>query len=135
MTKPSKTLTRSVKLYLTLLVISTGAILYGTLFPVNYDVPKSLLGMDKLVHFIMFGAWTFFYGLVRFLKDKFKLTPIFLVGTLFGLIVEVLQYLLPTGRSPEILDFIADISGTGLAILVLYLLTKKVPDFKADPTS
>lgn len=135
MTKPTKILPRSVKLYLTLLVISTGAILYGTLFPVSYEVPKSFLGLDKLVHFVMFGAWTFFYGLVRFLKDKFKLTPIFLVGTLFGLIVEILQYVLPTGRSPEILDFVADITGTGLAILVLYLLVRKVPDFKTEPTS
>ncbi|WP_428235313.1 VanZ family protein [Gracilimonas sp.] len=135
MTKPTKILTRSVKLYLTLLVISTGAILYGTLFPVSYDVPQSLLGMDKLVHLIMFGAWTFFFGLVRFLKDKFKLLPVFVVGTLFGLIVEVLQYLLPTGRSPEFMDFIADLSGTGLAILVLYILAKKVPEFNTDPAS
>ncbi|MBO6585309.1 MAG: VanZ family protein [Gracilimonas sp.] len=135
MTKPTKILTRSVKLYLTLLIISTGAILYGTLFPVSYDVPRSLLGMDKLVHLIMFGAWTFFFGLVRFLKDKFKLIPVFIVGTLFGLIVEVLQYLLPTGRSPEFMDFIADLSGTGLAILVLYILAKKVPEFNTDPAS
>ncbi|MCP9291756.1 VanZ family protein [Gracilimonas sediminicola] len=135
MTKPTKILTRSVKLYLTLLVISTGAILYGTLFPVSYDVPQSLLGMDKLVHLIMFGAWTFFFGLVRFLKDKFKLIPVFIVGTLFGLIVEILQYLLPTGRSPEFMDFIADLSGTGLAILVLYILAKKVPEFNTDPAS
>ncbi|MGN8224664.1 MULTISPECIES: VanZ family protein [unclassified Gracilimonas] len=135
MTKPTKILTRSVKLYLTLLVISTGAILYGTLFPVSYDVPQSLLGMDKLVHLIMFGAWTFFFGLVRFLKGKYKLVPVFVVGTLFGLIVEILQHLLPTGRSPEFMDFIADISGTGLAIFVLYFLARKIPEFKADPAS
>lgn len=135
MTKPTKILTRSVKLYLTLLVISTGAILYGTLFPVNYDVPSSFLGLDKLAHVIMFGAWTFFFGLVRFLKGKFKLIPVFVVGTIFGLMVEVLQHILPTGRSPEFMDFIADISGTGLAIFVLFLLSKKVPEFKADPAS
>jgi glycopeptide antibiotics resistance protein len=135
MTKPIKILTRSVKLYFTLLVISTAAILYGMLFPVNYEVPKSLAGLDKLVHFIMFGAWTFFFGLVRFLKEKLKLVPVFIVGALFGLIVEVLQYLLPTGRSPEFMDFIADISGTGLAIFVLFILAKKVPEFKTGPTS
>ncbi len=135
MTKPTKILTRSVKLYLILLVISTGAILYGTLFPVNYDVPQSLLGMDKLVHLIMFGAWTFFFGLVRFLKGKFKLIPVFIVGTLFGLVVEILQHVLPTGRSPEFMDVIADVSGTTLAIFILFLLSKKVPEFKADPAS
>ncbi|HBQ58090.1 MAG TPA: hypothetical protein DD671_00255, partial [Balneolaceae bacterium] len=69
MTKPSHILPRSVKLYLTLLIISTGLILYGTLFPVDYDVPKQLLGLDKVIHILMFGAWSFFYGLVRFLKQ------------------------------------------------------------------
>lgn len=83
----------------------------------------------------MFGAWTFFFGLVRFLKDKFSLIPVFLVGALFGLIVEVLQHLLPTGRSPELLDFLADIAGTGVAILALYVLAKKVPEFKTHPAS
>ena len=135
MKKPSKILTRSVKLYLILLILSTGLILYGTLFPVDYRVPKSLLGLDKLVHLIMFGAWSFFYGIVRFLKKKYSLIPVFLVGSFFGLLIEVLQYALPTGRTPELMDFIADISGTGLALLLLYILSKKVPEFKSDTAS
>jgi|AntRauTorcE11898_2_1112593.scaffolds.fasta_scaffold21892_3 VanZ family protein len=135
MKKPTKILTRSVKLYLTLLILSTGVILYGTLFPVNYKVPKSLIGMDKLVHLLMFGAWTLFYGLVRFLKKKYKLFPVFLVGAFFGLLIEILQYLLPTQRTPEVMDFLADITGTGFALIVLYVLSKKVSEFKADTAS
>lgn len=135
MKNPSKILPRSIKLYLTLLIISTGLILYGTLFPVDYDVPQQLLGFDKVVHIIMFGAWSFFYGLVRFLKEKYSLLPVFLVGSFFGLIVEILQYVLPTGRSLELMDFIADLAGIGLAVLVLYVLTKKVPEFRTETSS
>lgn len=135
MTKIIKNLTRSVKPYLGLLILFTGAILYGTLFPVYYDVPQSFMGLDKIVHFIMFAAWTFFYGLVRFLKDNFALYPVFLVGSLFGLLIEVLQHLLPTGRSPELLDFAADITGTGAAVVVLYILAQKVPAFKTGTAS
>ncbi|HET8866409.1 MAG TPA: VanZ family protein [Gracilimonas sp.] len=136
MTKIVNTLlTRSVKLYFTLLILSTAAILYGTLFPADYKMPRSLLGIDKVVHFVMFAAWTFFYGLVRFLKDKFSLLPVFLVGVFFGLTVEVLQHLLPIDRSPELLDLIADISGTGFAIFLLYVMAKKVPQFKNSSSS
>lgn len=117
------------------MIISTGVIIYGTLFPVDYNVPSSLAGLDKVVHFIMFGAWAFFYGIIRFLKDKFTLYPVFLVGGAFGLTIEFLQYLLPTGRSPELMDLIADISGTGMAILFLFILTKKVPEFNPDTAS
>lgn len=135
MTKIIKNLTRSAKLYLGLLILSTGAIIYGTLFPVDYNVPQSFMGLDKIVHFLMFAAWTFFYGLVRFLKDKFTLYPVFLVGSLFGLVIEVLQHLLPTGRSPEFLDFVADITGTGAAVMLLYILAQKVPAFKTETAS
>lgn len=133
MTKPVKLLTRSVKLYLFLLIISTVGILYGTLYPMDYKVPQSFYGLDKLVHFVMFGAWTFFFGIVMFLKGNFKLTGIFAGGTAFGVAIEVLQYLLPTGRSPELLDLVADVTGSAAALLVLYILLKTVPQFSPNP--
>lgn len=129
MTKTVQTLTRSVKFYLALLILSTGLILYGTLFPADYDVPKSFMGYDKLVHFIMFSVWTVIFGLVRFLKNKFSLWPIFITSTLFGLVIEILQYLLPTNRSAEYLDLAADFSGTLAAIALLYFLSKNRSDF------
>lgn len=135
MTKLIKILTRSVKLYLTLLIISTGLILYGTLFPGDYDLPDPVFGYDKAIHFIMFGTWTFFFGIVRFLKGKYNLLPIFAAAALFGLLIEILQYLLPVNRTAEFLDFAADVSGTGMALLVLYILSKKVPEFKTNPAS
>ncbi|MFP8490238.1 VanZ family protein [Gracilimonas sp. Q87] len=133
MTKPFKQLTRSVKLYLILLIISTVGILYGTLFPVDYSVPRSFYGLDKFVHFVMFGAWTFFFGIVRFLKGNFKLMTIFMGGSAFGVLIEVLQHLLPTGRSPELLDLVADITGTAAAVIILYILSKTVTQFSPTP--
>lgn len=135
MSKFSKLLVQSVKLYVVLLVVATAVILYGTLFPVDYDVPKSIIGLDKVVHIIMFGGWTFLYGIVRFLRDKYTLWPVFLVGAIFGVVIELLQHILPTGRNPEMMDMLADFSGTALAILVLYVLSKKVPAFKLDTAS
>lgn len=125
-------LTQSVRLYLGLLIVSTAGILYATLFPVNYDVPQSFYGLDKAVHFIMFGAWTFFFGIFRFLKENYKLFSVFIVGVLFGITIEVLQHFLPTGRSFELYDLLADFSGTAVAILVLYILSKTVPQFSSD---
>lgn len=132
MAKLPKFFTRSVKLNLTFLIISTGLIVYGTLLPSNYQVSGSLPYIDKLVHFIMFGTWTFFYGLVRFLKGNFALLPLFIWGGLFGCAIELLQHLLPIDRSPELLDLVADLSGTGAAVLLLYALVKSVPEFKVN---
>ncbi|MDZ7808556.1 MAG: VanZ family protein [Gracilimonas sp.] len=133
MTKPFKKLTRSVKLYFFLLIISTLGILYGTLFPVDYTVPRSFYGLDKVIHFVMFGAWTFFFGIVRFLKGNFKLLIIFAGGAAFGILIEVLQHVLPTGRSPELLDLMADIAGTAAAVVVLYILSKTMTQFFPTP--
>lgn len=133
MTKPLKKLTRSVQLYLILLIISTIGILYGTLFPADYNVPRSFYGLDKVVHFVMFGAWTFFFGIVRFLKGNFKLMIVFTGGAAFGILIEVLQHYLPTGRNPEMLDLVADIAGTGAAVIVLYIISKTFTLFSPNP--
>lgn len=134
MNKTPKIFTTSVKLYITLLILSTLAILYGTLFPSDYNLPNSIWTYDKVLHFVMFGIWTFFYGIVRFLKGNYALFPVFLWGAFFGVVVEMLQYVLPTNRSAELLDLIADVTGSGFAILLLYMILKNVSEF-SPPTS
>lgn len=129
MTRLPTVFTRSAKLNFALLVISTGLIVYGTLFPSDYQISTSTPYLDKLVHFLMFGTWTFFYGLVRFLKGNLSLIPVLVWGALFGLTIELLQHFLPIDRSPEVLDFVADLSGTGAAVLLLYVLAKNVSEF------
>ncbi|HCD50885.1 MAG TPA: hypothetical protein DEQ34_00455, partial [Balneolaceae bacterium] len=66
-------------------------------------------------------VWTFLYGIVWAVVKKRRpsLWLVFIFGTFYGLLIEILQLMLPTNRSPELLDFIADALGSGLSILLL----------------
>ena len=74
----------------------------------------------------MFVIWTFFYGIYRAIKKDRKpnLLYLFLISCFYGLLIEFLQHILPTNRSPELLDFIADALGALVAIGVLQLVFK-----------
>lgn len=134
MSKFSKLLSFSVKVYFALFGISTVLILYGTLFPSGNSIPEPFWNYDKVAHFLMFGIWTFFYGIIRFLKGNYALLPVFLWGTFFGVLIELLQMLLPTNRNAEWLDLAADIAGSAFAALLLYLILKNVSELR-NPAS
>ncbi len=53
---------------------------------------------------------------------------VFSLGLFYGLLIEILQFILPTNRSPELYDFIADALGSGLAILLLKPIFKRMFD-------
>ena len=76
---------------------------------------------DKIWHFALFMVWTFLYGLVRAIRKKGapNLWLVFIYGLAYGLLVEILQFILPTNRSPEVADFVADALGSLAAIGVL----------------
>ena len=116
-----------------LYILSTVLIIIGTLFPSNYNLPNDW-HYDKIAHFLMFGMWTFFYGIIRFLKAKYALWPVFLWGTFFGFLIEALQFVLPTNRSAEMLDLAADIAGVTIAVFLLYLVLKNVSNLRKSPT-
>ncbi len=80
----------------------------------------------------MFGVWTFLYGLTHAVRKKRKpnLWVVFIFGSAYGLLIELLQFVLPTNRSPETLDFIADMIGSALAILPLNIFLKRVFESK-----
>lgn len=69
----------------------------------------------------MFLVWTFLFGLVRAIQKKStpKLWAVFLWGLSYGLAIELLQMLLPTNRSPEIFDALANTLGALTAIMLL----------------
>jgi VanZ family protein len=75
-------------------------------------------------------VWTFLYGLVRAIRKKRapNLWVIFTLGLFYGILIEILQFLLPTNRSPELYDFIADAFGSLLAIILLRILFSRLPD-------
>tara|TARA_R110002096_G_scaffold326134_1_gene520032 strand:- start:14237 stop:14581 length:345 start_codon:yes stop_codon:yes gene_type:complete len=107
---------------------ATIAILIVTLSPAKNLSTINIWDYDKLGHFLMFGVWTFLYGLSQAVRQKRKpnLWMVFILGSAYGLLIELLQFVLPTNRSPETLDFIADMIGSALAILPLNILLNRI---------
>ena len=78
----------------------------------------------------MFLVWTYLFGIVTAIwkEDKPNYVKVFILGLFFGLIIEILQYVLPTNRSPELYDLIADTLGSALAIIFLIPSLNKLLD-------
>ncbi len=66
---------------------------------------------DKLVHFALYFILTL---ILR--KEKIKKSIIFIYALCLGATTEILQGLLTTYRTPDILDFLADAIGTLIAL-------------------
>ncbi len=113
----------------TLFALITIAILLLTLMPPDNLGSHRIFRYDKLGHFMMFFCWTLAYGLFSFVKkgpEKTRIIAIFFIGSLFGITIEVVQELMPYGRSGNIYDAIADILGSLSAAIVLNLIKKTV---------
>jgi len=82
--------------------------------------------MDKWVHFILFGVFSFLW-LLSLAHINFRwLFIIFIVAVLTGWMVEELQGILGfLGRSKDIMDIVADAIG-GLLGVLLFTLIKKI---------
>jgi VanZ family protein len=111
----------------TLFTATTLAILYLTLMPSERLGQYRLFQYDKIGHFMMFFSWTMIFGLLAISKNhkKTRLTPIFFAGALFGIAIEIMQGIMPFGRSIDIYDAIADILGTATATFLLYLIKSR----------
>jgi len=111
-----------------LLLLATIVIFAGTLFPSKPSLSINIWDYDKIGHFLMFGGWTFLYGIFRAfkLKQRPNLTYVFILGSTYGLLIEFLQFVFPTNRSPEMMDFIADMIGALAAIGVLHFIFKRI---------
>ena len=109
-----------------ILALATLTILYLTLSPTDQIGDFSVYQYDKLGHFTLFFGWTFFFGLLilSFKETRTNLLLVFLVGSFFGITIEILQGVLPFGRTPDVGDAIADILGTFCATIVLYHIRK-----------
>ena len=90
-----------------------------------------LFGIDKLAHMLLFGTETFLIAIATQKLDDYKssfqiILPAFLIGTVFGIIIEILQATLFTNRSFDYLDMLANTIGCALAWLILiWKLNKK----------
>lgn len=108
------------------LLIFIGCLTPGKELP-KVDVPF----IDKWVHLVMFGGFTFLWLCARPLLRPRWLLIIFLMAVLLGAVIELLQgYLTVLGRSMEVMDALADAIGGSLGIglfALLYMAGKKAP--------
>ena len=96
------------------------------------DIPKAswlnIEHKDKIVHF------TFYFVLTFLLYKDFKLKTgsvnkawlyAFLTAVIYGVVIEICQGLFTAGRSADVMDALANASGSAFAILVLWLRQKQ----------
>lgn len=103
-------------------------------FPAIPDI-YSLFQPDKIIHLFLFGVFTWLilhsilkqYG-VRFLRYHGTLIAL-TTGIFAGATTEILQYSLDINRSGNIYDFIANLAGCFLGLIVFnWLLRKKMKE-------
>ena len=78
---------------------------------------------DKIFHFLTYTVLTFlwfgsFFYTLKFEKNK-ALVYAALFSILFGIIIEVLQGVLTTFRTPDIYDVIANLVGVFLTVIII----------------
>lgn len=98
--------------------------MYGTLMPAEYIPETDVFSNDKLMHFLAFGCFTgitWFFLHHKGLRGKKLYLSAFFIGVGTGLSIELLQALLPVNRAAEWFDFLADVAGSAVACLVLYI--------------
>ena len=97
-----------------LTLILTTILTVAMLWPIQQPHPAPG-GTDKIVHLIAFAALAF--PLAR--TGRIGLVPVFVGASVFGGLIELIQ---PSfGRSTDMQDWIADIAGVGLGIILALL--------------
>lgn len=109
-------------------------ILFLTLFPGNrlsgLDDLAPLQGMDLVIHFFLFMVFGFLlagklrHGEGRY-SGRFLVPVVVLFGTVFGLLTELLQAILPIQRDASVYDLLADILGGSAGAGVLIGVAKR----------
>nr|WP_297308627.1 VanZ family protein [uncultured Flavobacterium sp.] len=83
---------------------------------------------DKIVHFILYSVLSFLWmwSLITNAKHSFKKNAsfIFLIGTCFGIVIEILQEIFTQSRSGEILDVVSNCSGILFGLLISKIVLK-----------
>lgn len=71
--------------------------------------------IDKVVHFCMF----FFMALLIFCSFNLNKTLYFVIPTIIGIIIEILQHTTNTGRTFDVFDIVANTAGALTAFLLI----------------
>ena len=98
-------------------------VFYLCLMPQRKIAQIPIFGIDKLVHVLFFGIFMF---LLLFIMKPNKWMVSFLIATLFGCLIEGLQYYFTSlGRSGDWKDIIADALGAIIFGYLHYILSNK----------
>ncbi len=98
-------------------------VFYLCLMPQRKIAHIPIFGIDKLVHVLFFGIFMF---LLLFIMKPNKWMVSFLIATLFGCLIEGLQYYFTfLGRSGDWKDIIADALGAIIFGYLHYILSNK----------
>ena len=110
---------RKIPYFTVLLVIFAIAIFYLSSYPMPRKRPH-IPFLDKIVHFAAFSVFYILtYGALRENGVRKKLFLwAFLIGALYGAVIEIYQYFVPY-RECSLWDWLADISGEVFAALVV----------------
>lgn len=99
------------------------AVVVASLLP-QEQIPVKITFSDKIVHFLSYFILSFFALLSS--RQKHSLLSILALQVLIGIGVEVAQSFVP-GRTPELLDILANSLGVILGALVYFLYRKIKP--------
>ncbi|SMO71489.1 VanZ family protein [Fodinibius sediminis] len=110
------------------IAILTIVTLLLTLLPAETFSQNEIWSYDKVGHLLIFGTWTLLLGLNHSISraGNTNLWIIFLLGISFGIIIEILQYSLPSlNRHADVYDVVFDTIGCLLALGVLKIIIPK----------
>lgn len=114
-------------------IVWAGVILVLTSWP-NPQLPFSVSGLDKVVHFSMYGILGFLVG--RALPRQRILSALVAAAVglaVFGALDEWHQRFIP-GRSADVRDWLADVTGMVLGLLLAHLLLSLAPLRRDTPS-
>lgn len=112
-------------LILWLVTITTLSLVDLSTIDIDLDT-KSWIKLDKIIHFIFYFVFTaLMINHYRNSNNQLKLVCIFLVAVFYGIIIEILQDIVPTKRSFDYLDILANTLGTTTVITVFLFILKK----------
>ena len=83
---------------------------------------------DKVVHFTFYLVFTFLLNLgfrEKYGKVKKAAGLAFLIAVAYGILIEIFQKLITADRSPELLDVVANTTGSAASIIALWLFQKR----------
>lgn len=103
-------------------VLWTAAILIALGWPSSGLPTLQIEGIDKVVHFGLFFVFALVWMVALPLRPGPRTWTVLLVGILFAIGTEVYQGILPTDRSPDVWDVVADVFGLCMGIMLYHII-------------